>query len=105
MPPATRTHKNPRQKSGPDWLTGRGHLVGSRRLFLLLALVVGLGRMLVSGLGLIECLSRLLLCARMIIAAVLLGGGPMRLCSLLVMFCGLLVHILRHHVSLLFGEG
>ena len=69
---------------------------------LLLALVVSLRRMLVSCFGLVSCLSRLLLCTHVIVAAVLLRGGPMSLRSLLMMFGSLLVHILRHNMSLLF---
>ena len=72
------------------------------KLLLLLALVVSLRRMLVSCFGLIGCLSRLLLCTHVIVAAVLLRGGPMSLRSLLMMFGSLLVHILRHNMSLLF---
>jgi hypothetical protein len=70
--------------------------------FLLLALVVSLRRMLVSRFRFVDCLRRLLLCAHMIVAAVLLRSGPMGFRSLLMMFGSLLVHILRHRVSLLF---
>jgi hypothetical protein len=38
----------------------------------------------------------------MIVAAVLLRGSPMSLRSLLMMFGSLLVHILKHNISLLF---
>jgi hypothetical protein len=69
---------------------------------LLLALVVSLRRMVVSCFGFISCLSRLLLCTHMIVAAVLLRGSPMSLRSLLMMFGSLFVHILRHNISLLF---
>ena len=64
---------------------------------LLLALVVSLGRMLVSCFGLINCLSRLLLCTRVIVTSVLLRGRPMSFRSLLMMLGSLLVHILRHN--------
>jgi len=67
---------------------------------LLLALVVGLRRMLVSGLGFIGGLRRLLLRTHVIVAAVLLRGGPMSLRCLLMMFGSLLVHILRHNYVL-----
>jgi hypothetical protein len=66
------------------------------------ALVVSLRRMVVSCFGFISCLSRLLLCTHVIVAAVLLRGSPMSLRSLLMMFGSLLVHILRHNISLLF---
>ena len=69
---------------------------------LLLALIVSLRRMVVSCFGFISCLSRLLLCTHMIVAAVLLRGSPMSLRSLLMMFGSLFVHILRHNISLLF---
>jgi hypothetical protein len=52
--------------------------------------------MLVSYLRLFRCLSRLLPCTPMIVAAVLLRCGPMSLRGLLMMFGGLLMHILRH---------
>ena len=39
----------------------------------------------------------------MVVAAVLLRSSPMSFRSLLVMFGSLLVHVLRHGVSLLFG--
>jgi hypothetical protein len=71
-------------------------------LLLLLALVVSLRRLLVSRFGFVDGLSRLLLCAHMIVAAVLLRRSPMSFRSLLVMFGSLLVHFLRHCVSLLF---
>ena len=66
-------------------------------LLLLLALVVGLGRMLVSCFRLFNCLSRLLPCTHMIVASVLLRGRPMSFRCLLMMFGSLLVHILRHN--------
>jgi hypothetical protein len=72
------------------------------KLLLLLALVVSLRRMLVSCFGFVSCLSRLLLCTHVLAAAVLLRGRPMSLRSLLMMFGSLLVHILRHNISLLF---
>jgi hypothetical protein len=72
-------------------------------LFLLLAFAVSLGQTLVSHFTLLNCLSRLLLCTHMIGSAVLVRRSPMRFRSLLVMFGSLLVHILRHGVSLLFG--
>ena len=56
---------------------------------LLLALVVSLRRMVVSCFGFISCLSRLLLCTDMIVAAVLLRSSPMSLRGLLMMFGGL----------------
>src|SRR5208283_2116272 len=73
-------------------------------LFLLLALAVGLRRVLVSRLGLIERLGRLLLCAHMVVAAVLLRRSPMNFRGLLVMLGGFLVHLLRHFVSLLIDK-
>jgi hypothetical protein len=69
-------------------------------LFLLLALAVGLRRVIVSRLGLIKRLGRLLLCAHMIVAAVLLRRSPVNFRGLLVMLGGFLVHFLRHFVSL-----
>ena len=66
-------------------------------LLLLLALVVGLGRMLVSCFGLFNCLSALLPCTHMIVASAPLRGSPMSFRSLLMMFGSLLVHILRHN--------
>jgi hypothetical protein len=72
-------------------------------LFLLLALGVRLRGVLVCRLGFFGRLSGLLFCTGMIAAAVLLGRSPMRLCGLIVMFGSLLVHVLRHGVSLLFG--
>ena len=70
------------------------------KLLLLLALVVSLRRMVVSCFGLVGCLSRLLLRTHVIVAAVLLRGGPMSLRCLLMMFGSLLVHILRHNYVL-----
>jgi hypothetical protein len=88
------------QKGGPDQ---SGRSGAARReagqLFLLLALGVGLLRMIVS------CLGRLLLCARVIATAVLLRRGTMSFRSLLVMFSSLLVRVLGHDVSLLFEGG
>jgi hypothetical protein len=72
--------------------------------FLLLALVVSLRRMLVSRFGFVDCLGRMLLGAHMIVAAMLLRSGPMGFRSLLMMFGSLLVHVLRHRVSLRFEE-
>jgi hypothetical protein len=80
-------------KSGPNQRRGRLFL---DRLFLLLALVIRLRRMIMSGFGFFRCLSRLLLCTHMIATAVLLCRSPMSLRSLLVMFGGLLMQILRH---------
>jgi hypothetical protein len=68
-------------------------------LFLLLALVVSLRRMLVSYFGFLNGLSWLLLGAHMVAAAMLLRRSPMSFRSLLVMFGSLLMHILRHGVS------
>ena len=91
-----------RKKSGLDLRRGRR---GSNDadLFLLLALRIRLRRLLVCRLGFVGGLSRLLLGARMIVAAMLLGCRPMSFRSLLVMFGSLLVHVLRHSVSLLVG--
>jgi hypothetical protein len=50
----------------------------------------------VSRLGLFSGLCRLLLCIRNIVAAVLLCGGAMRCCSLIVLLGGLLVHVRGH---------
>ena len=62
----------------------------------LLALIVCLGRMLVSCLGFLNGLSGLLLRAHMVVGAVLLRGGPVGFRGLFVMFrCGL-VHIFWH---------
>jgi hypothetical protein len=69
-------------------------------LLLLLALAVGLRRVLVSRLGLIERLGRLLLGAHMVVAAVLLRRSPVSFRGLLVMLGRFLVHFLRHFVSL-----
>jgi hypothetical protein len=52
------------------------------------------GRALVSRLGLIDRLGRLLLCARIVVAAVLLRRSPMNFRGLLVMLGGVLVHFL-----------
>jgi len=90
------------QKSGLD-LASRPLVANEAGLFLLLALGVRLRRLLVRRLGLLGGLSRLLLRTRLIVAAVLLGRRPMSFRSLLVMFGSLLVHVLRHSVSLLFG--
>ena len=62
----------------------------------LLALIVCLRRMLVSCLGFFDGLSGLLLCAHMVVSAVLLRGGPVDFRGLFVMFRCLLVHIFRH---------
>ena len=62
----------------------------------LLALIVCLRRMLVSCLGFFDGLSRLLLCAHMVVSAVLLRGGPVGFRGLFVMFRCLLVHIFWH---------
>jgi hypothetical protein len=72
------------------------------KLRLLLALAVSLRRLLVSCFGFDGRLSRLLLCTHVLVAAVLLRGSPMSLRGLLMMFGSLLVHILRHNISLLF---
>jgi hypothetical protein len=94
------------QKGGPDQ---SGRSGAARReagqLFLLLALGVGLLRMIVSCLGFLSRLGRLLLCARVIATAVLLRRGTMSFRSLLVMFSSLLVRVLGHDVSLLFEGG
>jgi hypothetical protein len=57
--------------------------------------------MLVRRLRLVEGLSRLLLAAGVIIAAVLLGRVAMRLCGFFVVLGGFLMRILRHVASLL----
>jgi hypothetical protein len=69
-------------------------------LFLLLALVISLRRVLVSGFRFLNGLSGLLLCIHMVATAMLLCRGPVSLCSLLVMFGSLLMHILRHDAFL-----
>jgi phosphoglycerol transferase MdoB-like AlkP superfamily enzyme len=97
------TALRPAPKKGGLDLVSRPPAVHETDLFLLLALAVGLGRVLVSNLGFIGGLSRLLLGIRMIVAAVLLRRSPMRFGSLLVMFGSLLVQVLRHSVSLLVG--
>jgi hypothetical protein len=84
---------SPNQRAGA---TGREAM----KLLLLLALVVSLRRMLVSGFGFVSCLSRLLLCTHVFVAAVLLRGSPMSLRGLLMKFGGLLVHILKHNIFL-----
>jgi hypothetical protein len=66
------------------------------RLLLLLALVIGLRRMIMSGFGFFRCLSLLLLCTHMIVTAVLLRCGSVSLRGLLMMIGGLLVHFLGH---------
>ena len=60
--------------------------------------------MLVSRFGFVRGLSRLLLRAHVVVAAVLLSGCAMCFGSLLVMFSRLLMHILRH-VCFLAGMG
>jgi hypothetical protein len=65
-------------------------------LFLLLALVVGLRRMLVRNFGFFHRLRGLLLRIYMVIAAVLFRCGTMSLRSLLMMFGSLLMCILGH---------
>jgi hypothetical protein len=91
-----------KEKAGPTSAPVEAACCDVMKSFLLLALVVSLRRMLVSCFGLIGCLSRLLLRTHVIVAAVLLRGGPMSLRSLLMMFGSLFVHILRHNMSLLF---
>jgi hypothetical protein len=88
---------------GPDWF-GSAEATGAAaiELFLLLALVMSLCRMLVSYFGFLSGLSGLLLGAHMVAAAVLLRRSPMSFRSLVVLFGSLLVHILRHCGSLLF---
>jgi hypothetical protein len=66
------------------------------RLFLLLALVVSLRRMLVRRFGFLHRLGGLLLRIYMVIAAVLFSRGAMSFRSLLVMFGSLLVCFLGH---------
>jgi hypothetical protein len=90
------------KKGGPTSGPVEAACCEAMKSLLLLAPVVSLRRMVVSCFGFINCLSRLLLCTHMIVAAVLLGGSSMSLRSLLMMFGGLLVHILRHNISLLF---
>jgi hypothetical protein len=92
-----------REKGGLD-LASRPPVANAADLFLLLALGVRLRGVLVRRLGFFGSLSGLLFCTRMIVAAVLLGRRPMRLCGLIVKFGSLLVRVLRHRVSLLFGE-
>jgi hypothetical protein len=91
------------KKGGLD-LESRPPIANDADLFLLLALGVRLRGVLVRRLGFFGRLSGLLFCPRMVVAAVLLGRRPMRLRGLIVMFGSLLVHVLRHCVSLLFGE-
>jgi hypothetical protein len=65
----------------------------------LLALTICLRRVLVSCLGFLNGLSGLLLCAHMVVSAVLLRGGPVGFRRLFVMFRCLLVHIFWHDDS------
>ena len=88
------------EKAAPTSAPVEAVCCGAMKSLLLLALVVGLRRMLVSGLGFIGGLRRLLLRTHVIVAAVLLRGGPMSLRCLLMMFGTLLVHILRHNYVL-----
>lgn len=99
--PRGSAHLSFEQKGSPNQRAG-ATCREAMKLLLLLALVVSLRRMLVSCFGSVRCLSRLLLCTHVIAAAVLLRGSPMSLRSLLMMFGSLLVHILRHNISLLF---
>jgi hypothetical protein len=92
-----------REKGGLD-LASRPPVANAADLFLLLALGVRLRGVLVRRFGFFGRLSGLLFCTRMVVAAVLLGRRPMRLCGLIVKFGSLLVRVLRHRVSLLFGE-
>jgi len=62
----------------------------------LLALIVCLYRMLVSCLGFFNGLSGLLLCAHIVVTAVLLRGGTVGFRGLLMMFRGFLVHVFWH---------
>ena len=52
--------------------------------------------MLVSCLGFLDGLSGLLLCAYVVVTAMLLRGSAVGFCGLLMMFRGLLVHIFWH---------
>src|ERR1700746_2050543 len=69
------------------------------KLLLLLALALGLSRMLVRCLRLGLCVAGMLLGFRMIALAMLLGGGSMRLGSLIVLISRLFVHFLWHEIA------
>ena len=93
--------RSPSREGRLDRRTGRGDPSCRYELLLLLAFGIGLGRSLVRRLGLFSGLCRLLLCIRNIVAAVLLCGGAMRCCSLIVLLGGLFVHVCGHDFVLI----